>query len=155
MSMQTLVPSILGEHALQPLLLNGRNIGCEITLHMTRYRNCPLSCIEQFALELDGMPVRETDITFCLHGKRFMINQLPDLWAEYWGLQEDARLVLLMPGGLKPGVHTVDLRMHIRVPYALFSQAYRPGLPAEGLIFSSEDVSARREYTVAPAERSE
>lgn len=102
---------------------SGEVIGYIIKLVVTRYRSLPVSCIENLKLVVDQEPVADKDITVCINGKRFMVEQLKDLWAEYWNINTPAELQVLKKGGLAPGAHHVKLSLKMRVPYVYENDA--------------------------------
>ncbi len=99
-------------------------IGYILKLSVTRYRSLPVSCIEICDLEVDGEPVSVEDMTFCINGKRFMMEQLKELWAEYWNINQQAEIQVLKTGGLAAGPHHVKLKLTMRVPYVYENDAF-------------------------------
>jgi hypothetical protein len=67
---------------------------------------------------------------FTINDKKFQIDKLKLLFAEYWGIKTKAHLEVYN-GGLDPGEHEVKLILHLRSPYMRFG----PG--AYGAIDSS------------------
>jgi len=92
--------------------------GYKVKIRVPSYRGIYLSCIEDLALSVDNQKVNPDTITFCVNGKRFLLSQLPDLYAEYWFTLDKAELEVYKPGGLKPGKHDLEFKLTTRTPYA-------------------------------------
>lgn len=54
-----------------------------------------------------------------INGKRFSPEQLPELYAEYWYLLDEAEIQVDQPGGLAVGEHALALTLELRSPYML------------------------------------
>jgi hypothetical protein len=105
---------VLCEKSFKNILLNDVAQGFNLGVNLNYYRGLHVSCIEELELKIDGEVIPEHLILFCINGKKFSINQLKDLYAEFWGLK-------VYNGGLQEGEHDVDLTLHIRSPYMQFA----------------------------------
>lgn len=92
--------------------------GYELGVRLNWYRSLPLSCIDKVALTLDGKPVDPAATRFEVNGKQFGIDDMQDKIAEFWFVQDTARLHVQQPGKVRPGeAHTVEVEIALRLPY--------------------------------------
>ena len=146
---KTLNPDTIGSDALTKLVIGGEIVGYALDVSVTRYRNMPLSCIDEFLLKIDGEEIDPLNITFCINGKRFMIAQLKDLYAEYWDINDKARLEILKVSGIKEGEHEIDLRLIFRIPYIYANDtADITRADTENATFAKEDSSCSVKVTL-------
>ncbi len=108
-----------------------------LDIRLNYYRGLHLSNITEFELKMDGEVIPESNIIFQLKGKEFAISQLPDLFAEFWGIKERATLEFFV-GPVTEGKHDIELVMRFRSPYMQFA----PG------IYATIDSSARKTLTL-------
>ena len=99
-------------------------IGYQLKIRLSYYRSLPLSCIEQVTLSIDGTEVPASSIVFIVNDKLFALDQLRDLYAEWWNIVEDATLEVDLPGGLPAGSHEVEVSLVCRTPYLFFNGDY-------------------------------
>ncbi|MDR1766590.1 MAG: DUF6379 domain-containing protein [Lachnospiraceae bacterium] len=99
-------------------------IGYEFGVYYPSYRGTFLSCIESFAVYVDGGRVPDGDIIFKLNGKECLLSQLPELYLEYWFILDEARIFVLKDGGLQGGGHDVRVEMRHRIPYTGYFGSY-------------------------------
>jgi len=104
-----------------------------LDIRLNYYRGLHLSNMTEFELKIDGEVVPETSIIFQLNGKEFAISQLPQLFAEFWGIKQRATLKLFT-GPMAEGKHDIELTMRFRSPYMRFA----PG------VYATIDSSARK-----------
>lgn len=104
-----------------------------LDIRLNYYRGLHLSNITEFELKIDGNVIPASDIIFQLKGKEFSINQLPDLYSEFWGVKERATLEIFTDP-VAAGQHDIELTMRLRSPYMQFA----PG------IYATIDSSARK-----------
>jgi len=104
--------------------INGIVHGFSLRLRLPKYRGIPLSCIEKLLLRIDGAEVNQRDINFCVNNKRFMIAELPALYAEWWDVRDKAELYVEREGGLKPGEHDVEVSLTRRETYMYVEQLH-------------------------------
>jgi hypothetical protein len=110
---------VLNEESFKPLVINGKTVGFSLDLRINYYRGLHVSCIELLELYIDGKQIPENLICFIINGKKFQLNKLNHLFAEFWGLRTKARLEIYN-GGLDPGEHEAGLILHLRSPYMRF-----------------------------------
>ena len=108
-----------------------------LDIRLNYYRGLHLSNITEFEIKMDGEVIPESNIIFQLKGKEFAISQLPDLFAEFWGIKERATLELFIDP-VAEGEHDIELTMRFRSPYMQFA----PG------VYATIDSSARKTLTL-------
>ena len=99
-------------------------IGFEFYVTSNGYRGTYLSCVEHIAFKVDGKEVPEDKIVFVLNGKRFLLNQLSDLFAEYLFTLDYATIIVYQDGGIAPGEHTVEYSIRTRIPFSGYFGEY-------------------------------
>ena len=102
----------------------GETIGYTFEIRYPSYRGCFLSCIEDLKFEVDGKEIEKNQVSFGLNGKEFTLDEIPDLFREYWYVMTSATIRVLLPGGLKKGGHTLRVYMKHRVPYTGYFGQY-------------------------------
>lgn len=106
-------------------VVTGIPYGYEFRLHYPTYRGTYLSCIEALWFEVDGQRVPDESVEFHLNGKQFLLSELPDLFAEYWQITDDAVIRVVDYKGLQPGTkHMVKAHMQHRIPYTGYNGDY-------------------------------
>jgi hypothetical protein len=124
---------VLNEKTFRNMAINGKTTGFTLDLRLNYYRGLHVSCVELLELYIDGKQVPENLMCFIINEKKFQIDKLKHLFAEFWGLRTLARLEVYN-GGLSPGEHEVKLVLHLRNPYMRFG----PG------VFGAIDGSCRK-----------
>ena len=102
----------------------GETIGYTFEIRDPSYRGCFLSCIEDLKFEVDGEEIDKNQVSFGLNGKEFTLDEIPDLFREYWYVMTPATIRVLLPGGLEKGEHTLHVYMKHRVPYTGYFGQY-------------------------------
>lgn len=87
--------------------------GMELRLRSPWYRALPLSGID-IALSVDGAEVPSGRLRFHVNDRDYALEELHDLYEEFWFVLDPARLRV---GGVEPGEHVVDLTLALRIPY--------------------------------------
>ena len=111
---------VLSDRHFRPITLNGRVIGFNLGLYLNYYRGLPVSCVENLELKVDGEAVPPHLLCAVINEKKFAIEQLSGLHAEFWGIRKRIDLEVYN-GGLEPGEHEVELTLHLRNPYMRFA----------------------------------
>ena len=105
-------------------VVEGTVIGYEFRIKYPSYRGCYLSCIEDLFFEVDGQRLDKTEVFFGLNGKQFTLDELPELFREYWFVNSPATIRVLEAGGIAPGEHSLRVYMKHRVPYTGYFGSY-------------------------------
>jgi len=108
---------VICDDSLRTVHANGKPVGYAFDIRLSYYRGLFLSCVDQFALTVDGQAVNSQDITFGIHGKSIPVNFLSHCASEFWGLTEPASIEVTTAQGLEPGAHEIDLTLMLRIPY--------------------------------------
>ena len=108
--------NVIDENSIENIIFNGIEAGFQFAIRFTAYRGTQLSCIESFTLKLDGIEVEKKDIRFCINGKEFLIDQLKDLYQEYWFIQDSAIIKVMNGSALKRG-QEIKINYSYRIPY--------------------------------------
>ena len=106
------------------VIVDGVKIGYEFKIKYPSYRGVYLSCIEQMAIDVDGRPISKNNIFILLNGKQFLIDELPELFKEYWYISDKATIRVIDPDGIAVGDHNVRVFMKHRVPYTGYFGEY-------------------------------
>lgn len=115
--------NVIEPGSIKNIVYQGIAAGFQFDIRFTAYRGTHLSCIESFALALDGEQVEEREIRFCLNGKEFLIGQLPDLYQEYWFIRDAATIKVLNGKTLTDG-QEIKIHYTYRIPYTGYFGSY-------------------------------
>ena len=129
--------NVLCEQSFRNIILNRVPVGFQLGINLNYYRGLHVSCIEKLEVKVDGEKIPEHLICFCINGKKFTLSQLKDLYAEFWGIKNTARLEIYN-SGLSAGEHDVELTLELRSPYMRFAPR----------IYGAIDGSARKRMTL-------
>lgn len=94
-------------------------IGFFFETRIPNYRGNYLSCVEELRFTLDGKEIPEEDIAFCLNGKRFRIRDFPQLFMEYWDVNDRAVCEVAAREDVC-GRHTLRAVMRLRYAYSAY-----------------------------------
>lgn len=131
---------VIREDGFYNMTLNGKTVGFNLDLRINYYRGLPLSSVHQIKLTVDGEEIPQDLMLFELNGKFFTVDQLPELYAEYWGIKKAAHL-RVYNGGLEDGIHDVDVHIEYKSPYMSFG----PG------IYGMIDGSGKKKMAIGKA----
>lgn len=98
----------------------GKKVGYCINLKINYYRGLPLSCIDEITLTVDGEKIDPEDMYIQHNGREY---HYPDILKDdmatdvYWVFGELLRVVIRKKGGIKQGVHHVQLVLGTRRSY--------------------------------------
>lgn len=105
-------------------VVNGVVYGYTFEIRYPSYRGCYVSNIEELWFEIDGEKLDNTMVYFCLNGKEYTMDELPDLFREYWYVMDPAVIRVVKMGGIAKGRHSVRVYMKHRVPYTGYFGQY-------------------------------
>ena len=97
----------------------GRRIGFRFQIRMPNFRGNYLSCIEELRFTLDGEPIDPEQMELLLNDKRFRMEELLQMYKEYWNVNDCAVIEVLHEGGLE-GTHRVGAVMRLRYGYSAY-----------------------------------
>ncbi len=110
---------LLSEHGAGNSLVWGEPIGFHFQIRIPNFRGNYLSCVEELKFTLDGKEIEEKDISMLLNEKRFGISELPQMYKEYWNVDDQAVIEVLREGGLT-GRHKIGVCMRLRYGYSAY-----------------------------------
>lgn len=105
------------DNSLKSYFVNGEKMGYQFDVRLACYRGHFLSLINELSVTTDGEAVPERDITFCLHGKEYGIEQMKLNCNDFWPIAEAATIRIHKKGGLPEGDHEIDFHLIYRCPY--------------------------------------
>lgn len=112
-------PSLVWHQGAENIEIYGQRIGYRFQIRMPNFRGNYLSCIEELRFTLDGEPVDPAQTELLLNGKRFQMEELPELFKEYWNVCDCGVVEVLHEGGLT-GKHRIGARMRLRYGYSAY-----------------------------------
>jgi len=111
---------VLSNTDFRNIRLNGRVVGFNLGVFLNYYRGLPVSSIENLEVKVDDEAVPQHLVCAVVNEKKFSVEQLPSLHAEFWGIRKKVDLEIYN-GGLESGEHEVELTLHLRNPYMRFA----------------------------------
>ena len=96
---------------------NGQATGFQLALLSGYYRGVYLTLVESFEVTVDGEVFRRDQIRCTFGNRTYTQDELEKMSDARWQYSEPAILTVSKPGGLKPGMHDVQVVVKIRVSY--------------------------------------
>jgi hypothetical protein len=96
---------------------NGKVTGFQVKVQTSYYRGIFLSLIDDFEVSVDGENFKQDKIKFGVGGRSYTLAETENLSDVFWPWLEPAVLTVNKPGGLKPGMHAVEVIYFYRVSY--------------------------------------
>jgi hypothetical protein len=96
---------------------NGKISGFQVKIQAGYYRGISLSLIEDYEVTVDGETFKPDQIKFGVGNKDYTLSEMENLIDVRWPWLEPAILTINKPGGLKPGMHDVQVVYNYRVSY--------------------------------------
>lgn len=97
----------------------GRKIGFRFQIRMPNFRGNYLSCIEELTFTLDGEAIDPQQTELLLNDKRFRVDELAQLYKEYWNVNDCCVVEVMQDGGLQ-GEHRIGATMRLRYGYSAY-----------------------------------
>lgn len=116
---------IIGEGTVRNVEAASEVVGFAFDTRITYYRGLGVSMVEPFEVILDGTAIPREDLRFSLGGRTWTFAELADDFDTRWELTETAVVTVLLPGGLTPGEHELDVTEVLRVSYLPFPSRAR------------------------------
>ena len=110
---------LLSDHAYGNIIVCEKPIGFYFNMRIPNFRGNYLSCIEKLTFTLDGEAIAPENVQFLLNNKRFSIQELPELYKEYWNVNDSACMEVNLEGGLT-GKHQIGACMMLRYGYSAY-----------------------------------
>jgi len=96
---------------------NGKITGFQVKIQSSYYRGIALSLIEDYEVTVDGETFKQDQIKFGVGNRNYALGEMESLIDVRWPWLEPAVLMVNKPGGLKPGIHDVQVIYLYRVSY--------------------------------------
>jgi hypothetical protein len=90
--------------------------GYEVLVRFDWYRALPLSGVS-ITLIVDGAAVPDDQLRFHVNDRDYALDELPELYEEFWFVLDAARLRVTPSDPLPAGDHEIDITMGLRIPY--------------------------------------
>src|SRR5262245_15800084 len=107
---------IVGE-AFKNVIQGGQVTGFQVGMRLPYYRGIVLSLIGKTDLIVDGEAIPSESMTVTISGKTFSLSELENEPVVKWEFGDVGILNVDLPGGLRPGTHTLELRQHLKISY--------------------------------------
>lgn len=108
---------VIGEGTVRNLDVDGETIGFRFDSRIAYYRGLGVSMVEPFEVSVDGESIPTQDLRFTLGERTWTFDELATDYEARWELLDTAQVTVLMPGGLAPGEHEIDVIEVLRVSY--------------------------------------
>lgn len=95
--------------------------GFQLLVKSSYYRGVALSLIEGFEVTVDGESFDRKSIQVEIGGRVYTQDKIERVAGKHWAWLEPATLHVAKPGGLKPGVHDVEVVVKLRISYMPFN----------------------------------
>jgi len=117
---------------------NGEVVGFSLAVRHANYRGCYISLHNGYFLEVDGVQYDRALQTFEVNGKNpRTYEQLKTQVWEHWDYDDEGILHVALPGGLRPGMHTIRLQQSVLAAYGYLPTddewVTSPPVPGTGL----------------------
>lgn len=90
--------------------------GYDVGVRLDWYRALPLSGVS-VGLTVDGHVVPAEQMRFCINDRDYALDELPDLYEEFWFVLDSARLRVTTAEPLASGDHEIAVELSVRIPY--------------------------------------
>ena len=101
----------------------GQTTGFQLRLRSTYYRGVWLTQLTQASVTVDGEKFEGDSITWKIGGKTYTQTDLAKNPDAHWPISEAAILTVKKSGGLKMGVHDVEIAYGYTVSYTPYASA--------------------------------
>lgn len=109
------------DDSLSNLVEGGEVVGFTFQARLPYYRGLGLSMVEELGVTVDGAAIDRAAVSLTLRGKTWTLDELETEYVERWNFGEAGQITVRHPGGLTPGVHTVELAERLRISYLPFT----------------------------------
>jgi hypothetical protein len=105
------------ENGFRNVTEQGKVTGFQLQARIAYYRGMFLSMLEDYAVSVDGEVFPREAIKFSVGGHAFTLDELYEQTTIRWQFGDVATVTVAKPGGLVPGMHTLEVTQRLRVPY--------------------------------------
>lgn len=101
----------------QNVIQNGQIVGFQMKVRITYYRGIFLPLLSGFDVTVDGEKFKPEQVRFGLGNRTYTFDELGKAEKVHWDFGAPATLTILKPGGLKPGIHDVQVIQTVKPSY--------------------------------------
>ena len=101
----------------QNVTQNGQITGFQMKVRITYYRGIFLPLVSSFDVTVDGEQFKPEQVRFTLGNHTYTMDELGKAEKVHWDFGVPATLTILKPGGLKPGIHDVQVVETVKPSY--------------------------------------
>ena len=101
----------------QNISQNGQITGFQMKVRITYYRGIFLPLVAGFAVTVDGEEFKPEQMRFTVHNHTYTFEEIGKAEKVHWNFGDPAILSILKPGGLKPGIHEVEIVETVKPSY--------------------------------------
>lgn len=113
---------IIDEASVRNVTEGGEVVGFSFGTRISYYRGLGVSMIEPFEVRIDGGEIVPPEaLRFTIGDRTWTWPELETDYESRWEMIEPATLTVLVPGGLAPGEHTLEVSECLRISYLPFS----------------------------------
>ena len=121
---------IIQENGFRNVRKNGQIAGFQVGYRSCYYRSVWLSMSLGFDVTVDGEKFSRDQITVTVGGKTYTQEEMKKIGNVQWPNYEAALLTVAKPGGLKLGVHQIEIAWGHRTSYIPGGMDFGEGAPA-------------------------
>jgi len=100
---------IIQELGFRNVRKNGQVVGFQVRYRSCYYRSVWLSMSLGFDVSVDGEKFSRDQVTVTIGGRTYTQESMKTITDVQWPVSEAATLTVAKPGGLKPGMHEVEV----------------------------------------------
>ena len=101
----------------------GKITGFQVLVRLPYYRGIPLSLVNDIQVGVDGEEFPRGSFTLTTSsGYAFTLDEMATVTKYRWEFGEKAVLFVKKEGGLKPGEHEVEVRLHKNISYLVLDK---------------------------------
>jgi hypothetical protein len=120
---------IIQENGFRNVRQNGQVVGFQVRYRSCYYRSVWLSMSLGFDVSVDGETFPRDRISVTVGGRTYTQEQMKTTTEVQWPISEAAILTVSKPGGLKPGLHEVEVGWGHAASYMPMEMANMPRRP--------------------------
>ena len=96
---------------------NGQIVGFQLMVRITYYRGIFLCIVSGFDVTVDGEKFNRDQMRFTVAGHQYTFEEMGKTENVHWDFGVPAILTVLKPGGLKPGIHDLEIVEQVKPSY--------------------------------------
>jgi hypothetical protein len=101
----------------QNVVQNGQITGFQMKVRITYYRGVFLPLLTGFDVTVDEEKFKPEQMRFTVAGHTYTFDEIGKAEKVHWDFGVPATLTILKPGGLKPGIHDVEVVQTVKPSY--------------------------------------